>query len=122
MSKELLFRITAADCEWIYQRGSGNGGQKKNKTNSAVRCIHRASGAAGYAEDTRSQVQNRGIAFRRMAETDQFKGWHKLESMRRLGQLIDIEDIVNHEMKNIKVECKDEKGLWMEYKEDVQGN
>lgn len=118
MVKELLFRVTAADCEWIFQRGSGNGGQKKNKTNSAVRCIHRASGAAGYAEDTRSQAQNKGIAFRRMAETAEFKGWHKLESMRRLGQLIDIEDIVDREMKNIKVEGKDDKGLWVEYNED----
>jgi protein subunit release factor B len=118
MSKELLFRVTAADCEWIYQRGSGNGGQKKNKTNSAVRCIHRASGAAGYAEDTRSQVQNKGIAFRRMAETEQFKGWHKLESMRRLGQLFDIEEKVDREMKNIKVEGKDENGRWVDYVED----
>ena len=53
-----------------------------------------------------------------MAKTAKFKGWHKLESMRRLGQLIDIEDIVDREMKNIKVEGKDDKGLWVEYNED----
>ena len=118
--KELLFRVTAEDCDWIYQRGSGNGGQKKNKTNSAVRCRHRASGASGFAEDTRSQAQNKSLAFRRMVETAEFKGWHKLESMRHLGQLVEIEEKVDRELKNIKVECKDENGRWVDFKENLK--
>ena len=113
MKKELLFVVTASDCDWVYQRGSGNGGQKKNKTSSAVRCVHRASGACGYAEDSRSQHQNKGIAFRRMAESDKFKAWHKIESMKRLGQLAQVEDYVNNAMReeNLRVEGKVD-GKW----------
>ena len=42
MSKELLFSVTAADCDWQYIRGTGPGGQKRNKTETKVRCVHRA--------------------------------------------------------------------------------
>ena len=49
-TRQLLFSVTANDCDWSYTRGTGNGGQKKNKTNSAVHCKHRASGAHWDAE------------------------------------------------------------------------
>ena len=55
MTKKLLFSVTAADCRFDYYRGSGKGGQKRNKTSSAVRCTHIASGAVGASDDTRSQ-------------------------------------------------------------------
>lgn len=104
MSKEILFSVTASDCDWSYTRGTGAGGQKKNKTSSAVHCTHRDSGAHGYAEDTRSQAANKQLAFKRMAETSKFKAWHKTESLRRMGTLATIEDNVNQSMKFIKVE------------------
>lgn len=113
MARELLFSVTAADCDWSYTRGTGKGGQKKNKTNSAVHCSHRASGGHGYAEDTREQHKNRSIAFERMCKTKEFKEWHELEIMRRTGQAAAIEDNVNREMNRIKVEIKDQ-GLWKE--------
>lgn len=115
MSKErqLLFSVTAADCDWSYTRGTGNGGQKKNKTNSAVHCTHRASGAHGYAEDSRSQHENRRTAFGRMCAAKEFKTWHKLETMRKTGQAAIIDQTVDREMKKIKVEVKQE-GLWAE--------
>lgn len=69
MTKDTILSVTKDDCEWIYQRGRGNGGQKKNKTNSAVICSHRPSAAQGYAEDHREQGRNRELAFKRMAET-----------------------------------------------------
>ena len=115
MTKEILFSVTAADCDWICQRGSGNGGQKKNKTSSAVRCLHRASGAAGYAEDNRSQHINRQTAFKRMAATEAFKTWHKIEVMRQLGQDAVIEDNVNTQMRFIKIEGVVD-GKWEELK------
>ena len=59
--KELIFSVTSKDCEWDYVRGSGKGGQKRNKTSSAVRCRHLPSNAIGYAEDTRSQLQNKQL-------------------------------------------------------------
>jgi len=110
---ELLFRVTAEDCDWTYTRGTGPGGQKRNKTSSKVRCVHRASGAWAESDATRSQHDNKRIAFRAMAESSQFKAWHRLETARRLGQLIDIDEKVNREMSRIRVEGKRE-GKWVE--------
>jgi len=116
--KELVFSVTAADCEWKYTRGTGNGGQKRNKTNSAVHCIHRPSGAAGYAEDTRSQPKNRQIAFERMANSKEFKRWNHVEFLRRTGQQAVIEDNVKREMRRIRVDVK-ENGLWKTVDKDA---
>lgn len=109
--RELVFSVTAADCEWSYTRGTGNGGQKKNKTNSAVHCTHRASGGHGYAEDHRSQHQNRSLAFERMAKSKKFEDWRRMEFMKRTGQEAVIQDNVERQMRNIRVEIKEE-GLW----------
>ncbi len=116
--RELLFSVTAADCDWSYTKGSGNGGQKKNKTSSAVHCKHRASGARGYAEDSRSQRENKQLAFERMVNTPEFKKWHQLEVMRITGQQAAIEDAVNREMKKIKVEVIQD-GKWTEVDRDA---
>lgn len=104
MNKELLFSVTAADCKFDYYRGTGPGGQKRNKTESGVRCTHLASGAVGESDETRNQHQNKKIAFRKMAETSIFKHWHSLEIARRMGVLKNIEDKVEDMMKDIKVE------------------
>lgn len=71
--KELLFSVTAADCDWSYTKGTGSGGQKKNKTSSAVHCTHRASRAHGYSEASRSQLDNKREAFVKMCNTKEFK-------------------------------------------------
>ena len=118
MSKELLFSITANDCEWSYTRGTGKGGQKKNKTSSAVHCMHRPSGAHGYSEASRSQRENKEDAFRKMAETKEFQNWMRLETARRSGKLIEIEENVKREMKRITVEVKDEEGRWTKVDKD----
>lgn len=113
--KQLLFSLTARDFEWDYIRGSGKGGQKKNKTSSAVRCRHISSGALGYAEDDRSQSKNKKLAFKRMSETREFKSWIKLEIARRTGELLEIRDRIEKEVENpavTKVEVKDETGKW----------
>ena len=81
--KEILFSVTPSDCRWDYFRGSGKGGQKRNKTENNVRCTHIASGAVGVSGDTRSQHKNKRIAFIRMSETEKFKTWHRLECARR---------------------------------------
>lgn len=99
MTKEILFSVTASDCRWDYFRGSGKGGQKRNKTSSGVRCTHIVSGAVGQSDDTRSQHTNKRIAFERMINTDTFKMWHRLECARRMGDEMKIRDAVNEAMK-----------------------
>ena len=112
-----LFSITARDCEWSYTRGTGNGGQKKNKTSSAVHCKHTASGAYGYSEATRSQLDNRRDAFRKMTDTPEFQRWVKLEYMRRTGELMEIERKVEQELTKVKTEIKID-GKWTQVRLD----
>lgn len=57
-----------AQCEVDTYRASGPGGQKRNKTSSAVRIRHPASGLIVIAEESRSQHENRARAFRRLRE------------------------------------------------------
>lgn len=49
-------------------RASGAGGQHLHKTESAVRVTHHPSGIAVAVSDTRSQAQNRELAFERLIE------------------------------------------------------
>src|SRR5881296_407682 len=49
-------------------RASGPGGQKRNKTSSAVRLRHPASGLIVIAEESRSQHENRVRALRRLRQ------------------------------------------------------
>jgi hypothetical protein len=114
--RQLLFSVTKDDCDWSYTRGTGNGGQKKNKTNSAVHCRHRASGARGYSEASRSQLDNRRDAFVKMCNTDEFKRWHKLETLRRTGMMDQIDRKVAEELTKIKLEIRID-GKWTEVKE-----
>jgi protein subunit release factor B len=116
-TKPLLFSVTANDCEWSYTKGTGAGGQKRNKTSSAVHCMHRASGAHGYSEASRSQGENKTDAFSKMVATDKFKKWLHVETMRRTGKLIEIERTVENELKKVKIEVKiDDK--WVEVNTD----
>ncbi|KAI0998971.1 hypothetical protein K3495_g9226 [Podosphaera aphanis] len=51
----------------VFLKGSGPGGQKINKTSSAVQLRHRATGLVLKVQDTRSRAQNRKIARERLA-------------------------------------------------------
>lgn len=55
-----------AQCEVDTYRASGPGGQKRNKTSSAVRIRHGPSGLLVIAEESRSQHENRARALRRL--------------------------------------------------------
>jgi protein subunit release factor B len=114
MTKKLLFKVTAKDCDWEYYRGSGNGGQKRQKTSSAVRCRHKPSGAIGQAQDHRSQKQNKRLAFRRMAETRKFKDWIKLTVSRISGAQAEAQRYAEREIDSsrVRVEVKKD-GKWI---------
>lgn len=115
--KEKLFSVTSKDCDWQFFTSGGPGGQKQNKTASACRCIHKASGAVGESREHREQLQNKKAAFRRMTETKEFKNWIDLEAKRHLGQLAIIEQKIEAEMKRVQIETKDELGRWKKVKE-----
>jgi hypothetical protein len=63
----VLWEVTHDDCDW-------------QTVESAVRCIHRASGASGEALDSQK-------AFIKMLQTDVFKQWSKAETARRRIEL-----------------------------------
>lgn len=113
-SKKPVVSVTAADVDFEFFRGTGNGGQKKQKTSSACRATHPPSGAVGRSEEHREQSRNKHLAFQRMAMSEKFQKWIRLETMKRLGVLAEIEAAVERAMEpgNLKVEVKDEKGLW----------
>lgn len=56
------------ECEIDTYRASGPGGQKRNKTSSAVRLRHPASGIIVIAEESRSQHENKARGLRRLRE------------------------------------------------------
>jgi protein subunit release factor A len=111
-----LVSLTRKDFEWDYVRGSGKGGQKKNKTSSAVRCRHALSGAIGYAEDTRSQSKNRQLAFKRCVSSPEFTKWIRIESARASGELAEINRRIDGELSNpsiTRIEVQDDSGTWI---------
>jgi protein subunit release factor B len=75
MSEERVTILTRKDLDISYFKGSGDGGQKKQKTASGVQIIHRETGAIGRASDTRSQLQNKKLAFKRLVESPKMKVW-----------------------------------------------
>lgn len=116
MPKELLFSVKKGDLDWDYSRGSGKGGQKRNKTSNVARCKHTPSGAVGRSEDTRSQSKNRKIALRRLAESPEFKQWARVEAARLTGVLERIKKEVDESMTKIRCETRDG-GKWVENNE-----
>ena len=109
MDKELLFSVTKKDLKIETMRGSGKGGQHRNKTDSAVRITHPDSGAVGYSENQRSQLQNKKVAFRRMVESQEFQLWHirkaaTLMGLRKSQQQIEREVEASMKEENLRVE------------------
>src|SRR5689334_8779842 len=68
-----------AQCDVDTYRASGPGGQKRNKTSSAVRLRHPASGLSVIAEESRSQHENRARALRRLRQAFYLKLREALE-------------------------------------------
>lgn len=58
--------INPADVDISFARSSGAGGQHVNRTESAVRLVHKPSGIVIFAQEQRSQHQNKEIAFKRL--------------------------------------------------------
>jgi peptide chain release factor len=64
---EIAKPLAQADVRFEAFRAGGPGGQHQNKTESAVRAVHVASGLAVVAREERSQHRNRALALERLA-------------------------------------------------------
>jgi len=103
--------VTKDDVEFQTFRCGGNGGQNVNKRDTGARCIHHPSGARGESREERTQLLNKRIAFRRMAESKEFRMWTRIQA----GIDLSIEAEVAAQMhpSKIRVEVK-EGGKWVE--------
>lgn len=115
VEREKITIARRSDFDVSFFRGSGAGGQKRNKTSSGVQIIHRESGAIGRSSDSRSQDQNRRAAFERLLRDPRMKFWiaKKLYEVR---QLETIDQSVERETSPefLRVEIKGEDGKWKE--------
>lgn len=106
--RELLFSLSKAKGDFIVQpfKGSGKGGQKRNKTMSACRIIHPESGAVSECQEERSFEQNKKRAFTRLIKSEKFTVWHKRKVAETLGQIQSAEKEVDKMMaeENLKIE------------------
>lgn len=60
--------VTKKDLIVRFARGSGKGGQNRNKRDTACSITHIPTGLSSRSEDQRSQNQNKLMAFRRLSE------------------------------------------------------
>jgi protein subunit release factor B len=66
--RELVFHAERKDFRIETYRDSGPGGQHRNKTDTGVRITHIESGLSVECCETRSQHQNKRLAFRRLCD------------------------------------------------------
>lgn len=60
--------ISDKDIEISFFKGSGAGGQHRNKVETGVRLIHKPTGVISEAVSERSQKQNRDIAYKKLVD------------------------------------------------------
>ncbi len=58
--------VKESDLDISFTRSQGAGGQSVNRTESAVRMVHKPSGIIIFAQEQRSQHQNKEIAYKRL--------------------------------------------------------
>lgn len=84
---EVQIKIDPKDLEEQFTRGSGPGGQHRNKTETAVILKHKPSGLSVRAEDNKSQKQNRENALAllraRLFQAEKDKKRQELSKLRK---------------------------------------
>ena len=110
-NKELLHSVTIKDCKVEITKGSGKGGQNRNKRDTCVRITHLESGAVGFSCDERKQRRNKIMAFKRMCHSDKFKIWHK----RKIAELMRDNQAFERKIEEKTNEMMQDKYLKIEY-------
>lgn len=105
--------MTIHDCEVQHFRSGGKGGQNQNKRDTGTRVIHHPSGARGEARDERSQLQNKRLAFRRMAESPAFRLWVRIQTGRIAADEANFQVPPEHLLIEVRVG-----GRWVETTEN----
>ena len=104
-----LLTLTKKDFIVTYYSGSGAGGQHRNKHQNCCRIRHDESGVTGLCADSKSRIQNKKTAFKRLTDNPKFKSWLKIKSIHEE----EIQVLVKEAMRpdNLKVEIF-KKGKW----------
>ena len=112
--RELLFTVTIKDFDVTHTRGSGPGGQHRNKTSTGVRLVHRASGAVAESTEHKSQDQNKREAWRKIRETPEWQRWFRDMVATTAGRPT-VAQRVERAMApaNITTQVLDEKSRWV---------
>jgi protein subunit release factor B len=120
MPKEKLFSLTKKDFEVQWFSGTGAGGQHRNKHQNCCRLYHPESGVRVTGQSHRDRIANQKEAFNNLMNHPKFKLWFNQKITESLMKE-SIEDRVAKQMDpaNIKIECKDENGCWVEYHEET---
>jgi protein subunit release factor B len=122
MTRQHLLTIDRHDFDITPFRGSGNGGQNRNKVETGIRIEHKQSGIVTQACEERTQLANKKIAFNRMISNKKFRDWLRIESLRRAALIPtehDLEKMVDRMLstENLKYEIKVD-GKWTEVSEE----
>lgn len=106
--------MTSKDFDEKHIRGSGPGGQHRNKTSTGIRLTHRASGAVAEATEHKSQEQNRREAWKRIRQTPEWERWFRDMVLTTMGRP-SIQQRVDAAMKpeNIITQVLDGKSRWV---------
>ena len=117
--RQKCFSVTLDDCRVDTFTVGGHGGSGKDTSNTGVRITHLASSAVGKASDSRSQLGNKRLAWRRMAESKAFQAWARLMVAKLSGQP-SVESRVEADMAPnlLRIEMQSGNGTWVPYKED----
>jgi peptide chain release factor 1 len=84
-------KLKKADCVVETMRGTGPGGQHRNKTDSAVRITHKPTGISAYA-DERSQQHSRRKAWRDLEQKLQSAAQANLAKTKKARRDVKIHD------------------------------
>ena len=70
-------------------------------------------------QEERSKEQNTRKAFRRMADSEVFQKWLRVEAARRSGDLAEVEKNIERELRKVRVDIHDENGQWVTVGQDA---